>query len=655
MACGGVAVLAEGADRGELHVQLRLGVRRQLPVQLGGEQRGRLVDVAAQPGDDRAERRRLGAYRLVGPGQLAQHLFAAFQVAGEAQGAGVLEQHGRAAAAEWMTVGQQAQRGAEPAGGLGGRSVRESQPRLDEYLRGRLVAGLGGALGVVRHHLPRTAVGAEVYRGAGVRGHPPRRAGQLVGGGPHQRMPEPQLRLVHVHQPKPVQLVGALDDRVDRQLGDGRDELQGRVVAGDRRRVRHPPHPLVEVRDVGDQPGEDLALRRVEIVVVHQRGERVVAEPGQRLEVEGVAAAGAQDQRPPVPGQPRQQRVDVVRPEVRQADVGGEPAGVGDRLDHTGRWLPGAEGDRDQRRPPGWLADQVLGQLQRRLVGPVQVVQEQRDRGCVGGVEELPHARVDPCPVHRRAGAGVQRVAVERVPHRGGLLRRGTVEQWPQCLRVRAERHVLLELGGLARADQQPGRRRPPPQLPHHAGLADARLAAEHDRRELATRHGRRRRVERLQLAGAADQGHRRTDAPWACGHGASPRFAASGPRIGRARTLDPAGAALVLGSFTDTLRAPEAARWRRRTGPGRRGVGRRHGDGFSPVGWLARLRTTESRNGNGSGRRRGTVLRCASCRGYACIRLTGFHSDRPRPRSPSGACPRTRISCTATCSRLGR
>ncbi|BCB89943.1 hypothetical protein Psuf_072560 [Phytohabitans suffuscus] len=103
-----------------------------------------------------------------------------------------------------MTVGQQAQRGAEPAGGLGRRAVRERQPRLDQDLRGRLVAGLGGALGVVRHHPQRAAVRAQVDGGAGVCGDPPRRAGQLVGGGAHQRMPKPQLRGVHVHQPSPV-------------------------------------------------------------------------------------------------------------------------------------------------------------------------------------------------------------------------------------------------------------------------------------------------------------------------------------------------------------------------------------------------------------------------------------------------------------------
>ncbi|BCB89942.1 hypothetical protein Psuf_072550 [Phytohabitans suffuscus] len=311
------------------------------------------------------------------------------------------------------------------------------------------------------------------------------------------------------------------------------------MVTGDGRRARHAPHPLVEVRDVGDEPGEDVALRRVEILVVDQGGERVAAQSGQHLEVERVAAAGAQDQRAPVPGQLRQERVDVVRPEVGEADVGGVRAGVRDRLDHTGQWLPGAERDRDEGRAPRWLADQVLGQLQRRLVGPVQVVQQQRDTGCAGGVEEPAYAREDPRPVHRRALPSGQPVAVEGAPQRGGLFGRAVVQQRAQGLRVRRERHVLLELGGLAGADQQPGRRRPPLKLPQHAGLADPRLAVEHDRRQPAAGHGRHGRVERLQLGSATDQGHRRTDARRTCGHGTSPRFAAPdpfrclGPRIG--------------------------------------------------------------------------------------------------------------------------
>ena len=141
-----------------------------------------------------------------------------------------------------------------------------------------------------------------------------------------------------------------------------------------------------------------------------------------------------------------------------------------------GRQLLVAEGQHQQRRQVREPAGDVPEDVQRGVVGPVQVFDDQHGgppRGQLG---------------HGRAGHRVRLIAGERRGERAAGFR-GRLEQRPE--RARAQQ-VVAGAGEHAHAVVQRG-----PQRTNHAGLADPGLAG--DDRGAAPAGGRRRdRIEQV-------------------------------------------------------------------------------------------------------------------------------------------------------------
>ena len=179
--------------------------------------------------------------------------------------------------------------------------------------------------------------------------------------------------------------------------------------------------------------------------------------------------------------------------------------------------LARAEGEDQEHRGGRGPPQQRAGQLDRRRVGPVEVVED--DGGRPGGerLEQRAHRAVRAVAL---ALQGLSPVAPERRQggeHAGELGEHVVAEAlepaWLQALDVRVDRvdehaegQVALELRGRAGQDEMALVVGAPRQLGEQVGLADPGRADDGQRPAVAVRGARQRRVHRLQLLQAAHE-----------------------------------------------------------------------------------------------------------------------------------------------------
>ena len=159
-------------------------------------------------------------------------------------------------------------------------------------------------------------------------------------------------------------------------------------------------------------------------------------------------------------------------------------------------------------------AHEMLEQLARRGVGPVDVVDEQQERPAAGDQRQQLAERSMQAPalgdrVARRHGhtqsredLGEEVDAVRSEPLQRTDVREGSVERVDH----RHQRDVVLELGRAALEHDEALRRGALAQLGQQPRLADARLATGEEQAPLAARDGVERPRDRLELRIAAEQ-----------------------------------------------------------------------------------------------------------------------------------------------------
>ena len=203
----------------------------------------------------------------------------------------------------------------------------------------------------------------------------------------------------------------------------------------------------------------------------------------------------------------REQRVGLGAREAdeRQLDHGALARRGGQRVEQDRARRRGAEGEHDQDAAARRAAQQVGDELQRRVVGPVQVVEREHDAG-VGaqrlqqradravGLEALVleaaggGARQPVEPGHDRRQLG--RLGADEAREAVGAQRRGVVAE-----RVDGdpERQVLLQLGGAAAEHEVAARVGTRAELVDEPRLADPGLPADRqDRRAAGLQPGER-------------------------------------------------------------------------------------------------------------------------------------------------------------------
>ena len=388
-----------------------------------------------------------------------------------------------------LGIGQQPQGAGEPAGGDRRRPCAGLLGGLFEHRRARLVAHARGAFDVMRTRGDRARALGECVGGERVRAQPPRLARGLIDGPAHDRMAKPvaarhRRRAQHVTR-------GQLLERRERlrviQPGRGGGELEVGRIAHDRRPPGQPPRELAKAGDLLPERGRDRG-RHADRAVARAR------DPGQLLHIERIAAALAEHLAPDRRGQlGAHQRVRLGGRQRRQAQFGdrGLARRRLERREHQRGQLPVAERERDQdpsrRGPP----QQVHDQLQRGVVGPVDVVEHEHD-GLLR--REPPEQRA-----HRPMGpeALVLEPAVRHVPagrrqhlrELAGAIadeRRDAVGAERGDVVVErghpdAERQLALELRAAPAQHEVLARPRASRQLGQQTRLAGAGLAAHHE------------------------------------------------------------------------------------------------------------------------------------------------------------------------------
>ena len=415
---------------------------------------------------------------------------------------------------------------AAPAGARGAAS----QPRLDEDGDGRLVARQRALLEVVGAGRRRRPALLERGRRARVRLEPPRLAGRVVDGAAHERMPEAVAArdLGGAEQPGGEDLVERRG-RLRRAQAAGRGgELELHGLADDRAAPGEPPRVGAERLDLLAERGRDRGghAGRPGRTVRRRGGRRVGGMGGASIrarelrEIEGVAAALAvevgaagggdagAEQRPGLLGGQRRE-LELAHPALARGGLErrGDPAGE----------LARAVGERDQHLPPRRAAQHVGEQLERGVVGPVQVVEHDHDRAARGeALEQGTHRAVGTEALVLHAGHRRPLRAGERREHAGQLAEAVADEALDARLAERgdgavervdphSERQLALELGRAARQHHVPGGLGAVAQLAQEPRLADARLPAEHEPAAPAAAQPPERRPDRRELPAAPD------------------------------------------------------------------------------------------------------------------------------------------------------
>ncbi len=523
-------------ERGEVrvvervHRQLRLdhrrggaGAVRQLLQRLG--EPGVRVAVAAEQvlaGGARGDepRAQLGELRRHDREHVEQRRERPLELAGRRERGGERSEQLEPAA---VALRHQPQRRRVPARGLGRSPWRGRVAGLREDRDRVVVAGIGAALEVVGPRRQRSAGPLELGRRAGVGAEPPALAGGLIGRAPDDRVAEAVAarQVGGGHEPHRDELVERRRQLALADLPGRRREAEVGRVAGDGPALHEPPRGLVQRRDLLSERHRDGRREVARGQGAARDGGDEIRGPRQLLQVEGVAAAEPEDLLAHARRQGvAEQRVGLLRGERRQADV--DDAAVPpcrlERPEHRRRQPAGAERARDQQRRARGAAEQVRDELERGVVGPLQVVEQHDDRRAAGELlQQRAHGAV--CAIalvlqrgRRRGVAGVDGgehagelgdpVAEHPLqpvgPEPGGVV----VER----VDPHAERQVALELRAAAGQHGAAALAPAPCQLLQHARLADAGLAAERHVPGIAPEALERGR-DRCQLTPAADQG----------------------------------------------------------------------------------------------------------------------------------------------------
>jgi hypothetical protein len=257
----------------------------------------------------------------------------------------------------------------------------------------------------------------------------------------------------------------------------------------------------------GSRPRRDRGQQR--------RGQRrLAAELAQLEQEQRVAARLAAHPLAHVGGQLGGQQLQRgLAVERRRAQLG-PPRRAARRVEHARRQLARPRGEHRQVGRPRRTAQQVQDDLDRGVVGPVQVVEHQRVRPLAPElVEQGAERAVQAVALGGRDGRcrladGRQdgpelrpgRLDARRVHRRDVLVER--VDQ-------QAERDLVLVLGRPPAEHQQPGGLGARRQLGQQRALADSGLAEDRQRASLAAAHGGQRALHDVELPLASDQSHR--------------------------------------------------------------------------------------------------------------------------------------------------
>ncbi len=515
------------ADVDEVAVVERVG--GELDLEVGGRERAlaaELVQRAEQPrvgggvaaeqvlahraaGDEpRADRGELGADQLQ---PVVEGVERQFEAAGGGQRLREADEQLEPARQRLGRLREQPERRGEAVRGGRGSAGRGVAAGLDQDRDGLAVAGLGAALEVVGARGERAAAGFEGGCRAAVCGDPPAVGGGLVDREPDQRVAEAvAARGVGGGEE------GAGDELVER----GQRLVLGEAGGGDREveidGVARHGGALREHAGVGAQRG-DLLFERA------RDGLRDAGAGGLRgdgpargvlarelLQEERVAAAGLVDLAAHGGGDGGAEQGLGVREAQRAErvlDHGAVAFGGGERGGEQRSHRRGPERERQRHPAARRSSQQVRGELERGVVGPLEVVEDDHDR-------PLERERVEQHanrPVRAVALVLETRRAADLREHRGELGQlvadeplqpvhaeeRGVVGE---RVLPDAERHLALQLGCAAAEDQELARHRSRGQLVEQPRLADPAFAAERDHRVLAVIEPLQCFIQRRQL-----------------------------------------------------------------------------------------------------------------------------------------------------------
>ena len=399
---------------------------------------------------------------------------------------------------------QQPQRRREPVRGRRGSARRGVAPGLDQHAHRLRVARPRAALEVMRPRGERAAARLECRRRAPVRTDPPAARGRVVDRVPHERVPEAiaPRRVRRDEQRAREQLIEGIEGEFLRDVGGGDREVQVHGVARDRRALRQRAARLAERRD--------LLLQRAHHRARHARlaglrgdaaARRVLAR--ELLQEEGVAAARLEDLPAHGGGDAvPEQRLRVRERQRPQRVLDHAPVALGGRQ-RGGEQRPhrrGPERQHEQDRAARGPAQQRGDRLQRRVVGPLQIVQREHDGpGRRQPFQQRPYRTVRAVALVLQPG--------RHPPHQGqhGRELRQLIADQPlepihaqergviaQRVLPDAERQLALQLRRTAGQDQRVAG--PRGQLIQQPRLADPALAREREHPAAALRAPRRSR-----------------------------------------------------------------------------------------------------------------------------------------------------------------
>ncbi|EHN12334.1 LigA [Patulibacter medicamentivorans] len=395
-------------------------------------------------------------------------------------------------------LGHEAGRRRVPAGGQGRRPLAVGVPGGAQQGDRRLVPRHGRALDVGRPGRQVGALGGQVGRDPRVGADQPAAAGAGEHRRPHDRVAERQLvRGGPGQQAGRHQGVGQVGQLVLGDVGGAGGDAQPARVAGHGRALEQPPlrcrqrrQLALERRPHGRRDAGGVLRRRQRTAALLAVG---VCE---REQEERGATALAME----VVGDRRRHRVaeqgaaglDVERAKL-QAQRLALAVGRRERAVEHRRQLGRTQAQRQAHRAARWSRQQVREQLDRRRVGPVQVVEHEQDRMALGDRrQQLPDRAVGAMALlrrdrGRRAGGraegrqrGSQRVGVG--PGQRGPL--GDVERSQPVVdgvTDDPERRLALELRRAALQHQPSARGGDGGQLPQQPALADPGRARDLD------------------------------------------------------------------------------------------------------------------------------------------------------------------------------
>ena len=410
---------------------------------------------------------------------------------------------------------EQAQCGLEPARRDRRRPRGGLVAGLLEHGRGGLVAHARRALDVMRARRERARAVGERGRGARVRLQPPGLAGAVIDGAPHERMAE-AVAPRDVGRPGDVRGQQVVDRRqrlLLAQPGGRRGEVEVERLARHRRAPAEPLRALAQPPDLLPERGCDGGRHPDRIAVLGLMAGRGRGRARELLEVERVAAALRVQARL----RRAEQRLRLGLAERTERDLGHHPvaAGLLERGEQAVRHLAGAERERDQDRARRRAAQQVGDQLERGVVRPVDVVEHEQERVAhrhpleqgthrAVGVEALVLEPAGRGRRRRRQDAGELGDALADQRLELSLAERGDVVV--ERVDPDRERQLALELGAAAHEHRVAARGGALGQLAEQPGLADPRLAVDHQPGCAAAAEAVERGLDRRELVAASDE-----------------------------------------------------------------------------------------------------------------------------------------------------